>query len=150
MLILESFFDLAIYPGLQEGLQAMDFIIMGVFFADLIVIFKNTKSFSLFLRKNWIDIVAVLPLGTIFKAAKVVRAVRIVKMFSKAEKAAKGTTKLFKVNRGFKIFSKDSGFNKIMHPEFAAAAKTVAVVKKKPGNKSKTSSKKKPAQKKKN
>ncbi len=143
ILVLESFFDLSVYPGLNEGLQALDFIVLGIFLIDLLVIFKHTKSVTLFLKKNWIDIIAVLPLGTVFRAAKVVRAVRIVKMFSKAEKAAKGTSKLLKANRGFKIFSKDSGFNKIMHPELANVSKSKKINSSKKKKATKKTSKKK-------
>lgn len=121
ILVLQSnLFKLDSYPGLGAALINLDLVIMGIFLIDLIVIFRKSKSLSGFIKNNWIDIIAVLPLGPLVKIVKVSRVIKILK--------------LFKANRGFKVFSKDSGFNKIMHPELNVGKKK----KKKGAKKNKT------------
>ncbi len=109
ILILENFFDLSVYPTLRSLLMTLDYVILGVFVIDLVVIYRCQKNVLLFLRRNWLDIIAVLPLGSIFRLTKLVRLVRIIRIFSRAEKAAK-------VNRVSKFFSGDSGFNRLLAP----------------------------------
>jgi hypothetical protein len=109
ILILESFFNLTPYPGLQQLLVVLDWVVLGVFIIDLVVIFKKDKSFKKFIVHNWLDIVAVIPFGSVFRVTKVVRLARILKTFGKVEKATK-------MNRASKFFSGNSGFNNLLAP----------------------------------
>ena len=78
ILILESFFKV---DKIQGYLDITDWIITGIFLIDLVILFSRANSFIEFLKKNWVDIIAVLPLGYVFRIAKVVRAVKIIKIF---------------------------------------------------------------------
>lgn len=108
ILILESFFDVADY---QTYLDSADVIITIIFVIDLLILFRKSVTFKSFIRRNWIDIIAVIPLGSVFRLAKVVRAVRIIKILSRTSKITRAS-KIIKTNRFLKFFSSDSGFNK--------------------------------------
>lgn len=110
ILILESFFNLTPYPGLQQLLVVLDYLVLAVFVIDLVVIYRKQKSLKYFLIHNWLDIIAVIPFGSVFKVTKVVRLTRIIKTFGKVEKAAKA-------NRATKFFSGSSGFNNLLTPD---------------------------------
>lgn len=139
ILILQiPFFELNdTYPGIYSALDSLDLFIVGIFVIDLIVIFRNSKSIREFLLRNWLDILAVLPIVSFLKIS---RAFKIVKIFSKAEKGVKAGSKVMKINRGAKFFSEESGFNKLLDN---SPKKTVKSAKKKKSPKSKSSKKSK-------
>jgi len=95
ILVLQLFFKVDQFEGL---LNALDWVIIAIFLIDLIVLYRASKNAKEFLRKNWPDIIAVIPLGMIFRLTKLVRFVRIMNYFSKAQK-------IENINRPIKIFS---------------------------------------------
>ncbi len=109
ILILESFFNLEPYPDLVNILIFLDYVIIGIFAIDLVVLYNKQKNLKLFFQKNWLDMIAVIPFGTVFRLTKLVRLVRIVRIFTRAQKASR-------VNRASKFFSDESGFNKLISP----------------------------------
>lgn len=133
ILILESFFEVS---KIQKYLDIADLLITVVFVIDLIVLFRKSDNLQHFMKRNWVDILAVIPLGSMFKLAKVIRAVRIVKVLSRTQKITKASTSALKTNRFLKFFSKDSGFNKYVDD----SPKTVKNRNKKSSSKKKRSS----------
>ena len=117
-LILESFFNLAPYPELVTFLLVSDYIVLGIFVIDLFVLYNRQKNLKLFFMRNWLDIIAVIPFGSVFRLTKVVRLARIMRIFTRAHRASR-------VNRVSKFFSGESGFNKILSPEEQKSEKNV-------------------------
>jgi hypothetical protein len=131
ILILESFFNVA---EIQTWLDITDLAITIIFVVDLIILFRKSSNFMEFIKLNWVDILAVIPLGSIFRIAKVIRAVRIIKVLSrmqKATKVAKTSSAIAKSNRFLKFFSKNSGFNKYVHHNSSSGKKKTTIKKKK-------------------
>jgi hypothetical protein len=95
ILVLQLFFRVDQFQGL---LDAIDWVIILIFFIDLIVLYKQSKSTKEFLIRNWPDMIAIIPLGMIFRLTKLVRFVRIINYLSKAQK-------IEKINRPMKLFS---------------------------------------------
>lgn len=95
ILVLQLFFRVDQYQGL---LKIIDWIIILIFFIDLVVLYRQSKNMKIFLRKNWPDIIAIIPLGMIFRLTKLVRFVRIINYLS-------GAQKVENINRPMKIFS---------------------------------------------
>jgi hypothetical protein len=118
ILVLETFFNV---ENIQNILNITDICINVVFVIDLIILFRKSSSFNGFVKNNWIDIIAVIPLGPFFQAIKLIRAIKIVKIISSTEKLLRGAEEAAKVgkasarvtrsNKLFKFFSDDSGFN---------------------------------------
>ncbi len=107
VLILQLFFDVS---GYESIINIADWVIIAVFAADLVIIYRRTGDFRKFLRSSWLDIIAVIPLGMAFRLAKVVRFARILKFASKAQKASRAAKagklgKLSRINRPSKFFS---------------------------------------------
>ena len=132
VLILESFFNLEPYSDIVAILAFLDYLVLGVFVIDLVVLYKRQKNLKLFFTKNWLDMIAVIPFGAVFRLTKLVRLVRIVRIFSGAQKATR-------VNRATKFFSDESGFNKLISPNADQAVPEKKV--KKATSKKKTSKK---------
>ncbi|MFP4190356.1 MAG: ion transporter [Candidatus Woesearchaeota archaeon] len=109
ILVLESFFDLRPYPDLADMLQFADYLIIIIFTIDLVVIYRKSEDLKNFLKTSWLDIIAVIPLGSAFRLTKLSRGSRIIKIFTKTHKA------VTRVNRSAKYFSTQSGFNKLMN-----------------------------------
>lgn len=109
--VVESFFDVASY---KNYLMILDYVVLGVFVIDLIIIYIEVKSFKEFLKTAWLDIIATIPFSLIpvanlqiFRSLKVVRVFKIIKL----QKAAK----IARANRAFKFFSDKSKFNHYVH-----------------------------------
>lgn len=83
-----------------------------VFLTDLVLIFRKRDSVWSFVKHNWLDIIAVLPLD-LFRVAKVARVAKLAR-FSRVAKEGKIFKLLPKVIylRGAKVFSKETDFNK--------------------------------------
>ncbi|MFP4111986.1 MAG: hypothetical protein ACLFPQ_03420 [Candidatus Woesearchaeota archaeon] len=147
ILILDSsFFDVS---NIREFIDTTDFVINIIFVIDLVVLYRKSRGFVDFLKINWIDVIAVIPLGSLFRVAKVIRAVRIVKILSRGSKVsriAKVSSSTVKTNRFFKFFSNNSGFNKYV--DYDDSGKT-SVKKAKDKKASKKTTKRSPKSKKK-
>lgn len=72
-----------------------DIMITGIFFIDLIVLYRRAGSFLRFVRTSWLDIIATIPFYQILRVAKLVRLIRLVEML--------------KLNKTLKFFSERSG-----------------------------------------
>jgi hypothetical protein len=130
------------FPGITSILDNFDLFIVGIFIIDLVVIFRQSKSVKDFLVHNWLDLIAVVPIVNFLKIA---RAVKIIKIFSRAEKSVKASSKLLKANRGAKFFSESSGFNRMISSETkkSKTSKKKSVNKKSQSKPKRKSSKKK-------
>ncbi|MBD3313189.1 hypothetical protein GF345_01985 [Candidatus Woesearchaeota archaeon] len=116
ILVLQLFFDIDAYKNI---ILAVDGIVIAIFFVDLVVLYRRVHDFKRFIKTSWLDIIAVIPLGFIFRLTKLVRFVRILEHMSKTHKATKAAgkiskagakmtkaSKISKVNRPVKFFSK--------------------------------------------
>lgn len=69
--------------------------ILSVFVADLVIIYKSSSNWRMFLKKHWFDIIMVIPyfrIFRIFRIFKVLKILRVAKV-ARAAKAAKMATK---------------------------------------------------------
>lgn len=106
VLLSETFFDVNNYLMI---ILVVDFIITALFITDLFVLYRHSKGFKDFLRRNIFDIIAAIPTVGILRVLKIVRIIRIVKSTSKISKLSK----LGKMNKTTKFLSEDSYFNKV-------------------------------------
>jgi len=124
-LILSMFFDIRNYAYV---ISIIDYIVLIIFIADLFVLYRKAYGFTDFLKKDWLDIIAVIPFGTAMRLAKLVRFIRIMKIMSKTSKVGKVAkvgvlgrigkfTKLERATRSMKYFSPESGFSKYILDE---------------------------------
>lgn len=79
VLVLRIFFDVTIY---DSYITVVDYVIIGIFAVDLAVLFHHSKDIHYFLHNHWLDIVAVIPLGFVFRVAKIARYGSIIRSFS--------------------------------------------------------------------
>jgi hypothetical protein len=105
--ILEAFFFTG---GLGPFLTVLTYIVLGVFVIDLFVLYRKARHWKIFLKRNWLDIIAVIPLGSVFSLAKLFRFVKIAKVISQSSRLSK----LTKMHHSTKFFSSHSGFNKYL------------------------------------
>ncbi|MBS3097289.1 ion transporter [Candidatus Woesearchaeota archaeon] len=105
-LIWTAFFDVTNYSWL---ISYIDYFVLAIFFVDLVVLYRKAEGFADFLKNDWLDIVAVIPLGNMFRITKVFRFVRILRFFSKVSRLARVVDK---VGRAVKYFSKRSTFHR--------------------------------------
>ncbi|MCX8147419.1 MAG: hypothetical protein N3D84_03050 [Candidatus Woesearchaeota archaeon] len=94
--ILQLFFDVAPYKNI---ITAIDYVIILIFVADLVFIYRKLRNPKLFFKTSWLDIIAVIPLGIIFRLAKAGRFIKIISAMSNAQK-------IEKINRPVKFFSR--------------------------------------------
>lgn len=95
-MILRLFYDVGRYAGV---LNMVGYMILAIFFIDVIVLYTQAKNFKVFLKTSWLDIIAVIPFTGIFQLAKTFRFVKILQVFSHTNGSAK-------------VLSRESGFNK--------------------------------------
>lgn len=112
LLLAEAFFDVA---NFAQIILILNGFITVLFIVDLIILYKNSKNFEDFLRRNVFDIIAAIPTVGVFRTLKLIRAARIIKVL-------RGTGKVTKVAHLYKtskFFSKESYFNKVEQEELA-------------------------------
>lgn len=69
VIVLElGFHDFVEHYHLGHYIEIADYIVIGVFVVDLIFKFNRVRKIPLFLRKYWLDIIAVFPFFLIFRA----------------------------------------------------------------------------------
>lgn len=92
--------------------MTLGIIINLIFLTDLLLIFRKRSSYKSFFKKNWLDIIAVLPFD-VFRLAKVARLAKLAR-FTKVAKQGKILRFVPKVLylRGAKVFSQETDFNK--------------------------------------
>ncbi len=95
LLLLEVFFTLS--PALEQVIRLFDWLVVGIFAADLILLYRRATSFSHFLRTSWLDVVATIPFNGVFRALKIVRLTRL--------------ARLSKLSHSLKFFSRAGGVN---------------------------------------
>ncbi|MBR9676337.1 hypothetical protein GOV05_04985 [Candidatus Woesearchaeota archaeon] len=107
-LVIELFFDVSDFEGV---LNTINWIIFVIFLLDLGVLYQRSKGIKDFAKSYWLDVIATVPLGQVFKLAKFFRFVRIVKILSKTGKASKiiKAERLTKFSELLKFFSNKSG-----------------------------------------
>jgi voltage-gated potassium channel len=80
----------------------VEMLILFIFVMDLGVLYGKSKDYKDFFKSNWFDIIATIPFGQIFRLAKLLRIVKLIKSFKIFSK----TTKVIHVEKMVKIFSK--------------------------------------------
>ncbi|MBU0535554.1 MAG: hypothetical protein KKE20_01210, partial [Nanoarchaeota archaeon] len=103
LLVLQLFFKV---DGYSSMIIIVDVIVIAIFFADLVVLYRRAQDFKKFMKTNWMDIIAVIPLGMVFRITKLIRFIRILEHMSWTHKASK----INKVNRPAKFFSESRDF----------------------------------------
>ena len=101
ILILELFFNVEKYRGI---INFLDYIIIFIFLVDLVFLYKKSESIHYFFHHYWLDIVAVLPFGIVFRAAKFLRFADVLKTISKSGFV---TEQVSALDRSLKFFSEE-------------------------------------------
>lgn len=99
LLVYEYLVDMFAYEDLF--FQA-EMLILFIFVMDLGVLYGKSKDYKDFFKSNWLDIIATIPFGQLFRIAKLLRLVKLIKSFKIFSK----TTKLIHIEKMIKIFSK--------------------------------------------
>lgn len=102
-------------------LSVVDFLIWTIFVVDLFFLYFRSKGLKDFLKRSWLDIIAVIPFNMlkVFKFARMFRIARLFTRTSKLSKAVKVTklskgAKVLHMSKALKFFSSESGFNKYL------------------------------------
>ena len=69
--------------------DVLNLLILGVFVADLIIIFRASSSVKEFFKKHWLDILMTIPYFRIFRSLRVMRVFKLSKSV-KTARALKG------------------------------------------------------------
>lgn len=86
----------------------LNIAILSVFVTDLVIIYRSSSNWHIFLKKHWFDILMVIPYFRVFRVFRIFRVLRLIRI-AKAAKAAKMATrssrviKLSKANKLVKI-----------------------------------------------
>lgn len=64
----------------RRHLSQADWALCAIFLADFAARARQTKHFGTFLRRNWIDLVAAVPVVDAFRAGRIVRVFRLLRM----------------------------------------------------------------------
>lgn len=84
ILMLHGFLYSEMSDGARALLLVLDWIIILIFIADVVLLYRDYDSFGLFLRHCWPDVVAAIPLQMsifgIFKIVRVARVLRVARM----------------------------------------------------------------------
>ncbi|USN45652.1 MAG: hypothetical protein H6502_00785 [Candidatus Woesearchaeota archaeon] len=108
LFILELFFKVA--SRHEMIFLFLTVLVEVVFVVDLVFLYRKSKDWPHFFRTSWLDIIAILPLGSVFALAKTARFVKIVRILSKSGRA----TRLAGVSHSMKFFSDKSDFNEVL------------------------------------
>jgi uncharacterized protein with NAD-binding domain and iron-sulfur cluster len=109
ILLAEFFFDVAEY---RQIIFVADIIVTLLFIIDLVILYREAKSFKEFIGNNIFDVIAAIPFfgaASALRAIKVVRAFRIIKILRSSVKVSK----VLKVSKTAKLFSEESYFNTV-------------------------------------
>lgn len=109
IIILRLFFDTWRY---DHFLTIADYSIYLIFLVDLVFLYMNSRGLKDFFWRNWLDIIAVIPLGSAAQLAKLGRAARLVKIFTHSAKIGRSSKALSSGGKVAKYFSNESGFNR--------------------------------------
>jgi len=101
LIVLHLLFDVSPYEPL---IAVLDYIVIAIFAIDLIRLYKKSKDIHYFFHNYWLDIVAVLPFGILFRFAKILRAAEILRSFSSSAYLAEGFSM---AGRSVKFFSSE-------------------------------------------
>ena len=66
--------------GLTKSMQIVDWIIYGLFVADYVIRLIMAESKKTFFRENIIDLIAILPFNSLFRALRLLRFVKLFRM----------------------------------------------------------------------
>ena len=99
---------------LEPYYDYIDITINIIFLIDLGFIYKKSKSIKSFFVHNWLDVVACIPLSSIFRYAKFVRLLRLVTRQGKIALFVQRAVRLrfWKGYKAIKVFSKETDVNK--------------------------------------
>ena len=102
--------------NIQDVIFYFNLAITVIFLIDLVFLYKKSKNIKEFISKNWLDIISVIPFGMAFGLAKLVRAGKLFKLFTKASKVTKlsKTTKFSKLSKGLRLKSEVPKTGKIL------------------------------------
>src|SRR3989338_3736057 len=114
-IIISDFFLKEIYYKYELYFAIGDYFVLSVFIIDLIFKFNRVRQFKVFLRKYWLDIIAVFPFFLLFRVfEEVVSLLRIRSELSRGqniihsgleiERLAKEETLLRELEEGGKLF----------------------------------------------
>ncbi len=92
LILFEIFFQLP--SNFMIAVEIIDWLVTVIFVVDLFILFRQEKTWGAFLKNCWLDIVAAIPFGGVLQSFKIIRLSRIAKVAKSA-----------------KFFSKDSGVN---------------------------------------
>ncbi|MCK4420481.1 hypothetical protein KAW48_01690 [candidate division WOR-3 bacterium] len=86
---------------IAHACDILNIVLLSVFVADLVIIYRSSGSWHVFLKKHWFDILMVIPYFRVFRIFRIFRVLKIVRMgkAARALKATKMATKYSKVLR---------------------------------------------------
>lgn len=91
----------------------LNVIILSVFVADLVIIYKSSSNWHIFLKKHWFDILMVIPYFRVFRIFRIFKVFKIIKI-AKATRAAKMAAKFSRITR----VSKSNKLIKVGHETY--------------------------------
>lgn len=114
MLILESTSKLTSYE--TKIFNSIDSLILIIFAVDYFTRFYLAKNKKEFIKRNIIDLIAIIPFNTIFQAARVLRVMRLARLTKifKVTKLVKAVVFLNKFKRNVDKFLKTNNFNYVL------------------------------------
>ncbi|MAG46972.1 hypothetical protein CL617_00060 [archaeon] len=115
-IIITDFFFQDFYHKHEIFFIIGDYFVLGIFVADLIFKFNRVRKFNIFLKKYWLDIIAVFPFFLLFRVFEEVftffrlgreltEGQKIVHSGLEIEKLAKEGRLLSELEQGSKVFS---------------------------------------------
>lgn len=82
----------------EENMAGLDWAIWFVFFVDYTVRLSRSENKWAYMKKHPLELIAIIPLDSIFRAARVVRLLRIIRLISIGSRYMAPTYKLLKTN----------------------------------------------------
>ena len=94
----------------------LNIVILSVFVADLVIIYRSSSNWHIFLKKHWFDILMVIPYFRVFRIFRIFRVLKLIRV-AKAAKAAKAAKMANRSSRAIKL-SKANKLIKIGHETY--------------------------------
>ncbi|MBI4158767.1 ion transporter [Candidatus Woesearchaeota archaeon] len=127
-IIITDFFFMEFYTKYELHFEIGDYIVVGIFLIDLIFKFNRVRKFNLFIKKYWIDIIAVFPFFLLFRVFdEVISLFRIGSEFSEGQRIIHTGVELEKITREGRLIGQLEEGGKLVRTEkFARIARPIS------------------------
>ncbi len=116
-IIIAEFFFVAFYAAHHLVFEVLDWIIISVFAVDLGFKFHRSKSFPVFLKTSWLDIIAVIPFFLVFRMLEVLGVFsRLADVSSEAQHVVGASVELEREAKALRRTARSEQFLKFLRP----------------------------------